>query len=470
MPAETDAEAMKEWVREYFIELNTEKGGTLSEMFQDSVTEALRSFDLTAAKRKRSASAVSALFEPIFQAVAAHPSASPTWARMLADVATEIVGDFNLAADNANEQRKRLRQMASAALRPASPPRSPSPPRRSSRLRPQSTPPGGRAPGDEALERELHDWAARQNLESLADLTGLSWTAVAPSVEGLSLAAQVKIRDLVGEDVKDQGRRSSTRDRGRRAGSKGESDILGLLSRRLASFERHARRARSSSCSRSPSRSSRSASPRPHRRSHSRRRSGRSSASTGNLVQNFSRLLGMAVDPTEALAQAGAGLRELPSWPLTGRARHRMAPEFIPQLYAHHRRAEEWAKDWARSKHQGVGPIGLTMVRYGMMLDHALLYDSHQSKDYNILNSVVVEIIVRDMYGLVAAFENVHSLEDTKDQNKKKSKINWRARDMHDVAAISRESISLPTADKDVGEHARRKRAEAKYLAGAPSP
>ena len=445
---------MKGWTDEYLKERKTELAGVFNEKLEEALRATFQKFDLTRAKKKRSSNSVFPLFVPSFEEIAEHPNASTTWVPEMAGMANEVVGDFNLPSDAAGKARfTTLAKAAFAAM--ASPDRP--------RGRAHSSPAVDRSAGmaEQRLQRELDAWSVSNQLPSIADVAGLPWASVEPLLSGLSLGAQVKIRELAGVDKGDpRGRAPKTGDRG--ASKRDKPDMLDLLARRLGSFDRSRHRSPSRSPSRSSSRSPSFSPSRP-------RRASTSSRPRDTLIQNFSRMMGMSDSAVPLLTKAGEGLREMPDWPLTGRHAERYAPDFLAQVFAHHRRAEDWAKEWARAKFQTSTPHGLTMLRYGLILDHGLLYDStHQ--EFNMLNSVMVEIVVRDMYGLVVAFEDVSVPEDLKEQGKKRNKIVWGKRDLHDLAAANKEAVSLPRADKLVGQHAKRKRVQSKWLTGSLTP
>ena len=154
-------------------------------------------------------------------------------------------------------------------------------------------------------------------------------------------------------------------------------------------------------------------------------------------------------------------------WPLVGKASARVAPEFLPQKYGQHRRAKAYALDWCEKKHQVGLPLGKLMVRYGMMLDIYLLYDTKRGCT-KITNNATIEVVCRDMYGIVKAFRKVKTAADLKvDPKTGRSKVNWAARDEYDVAAIHGADISCAHADQELGRMLKAEQAAEKVFAGA---
>ena len=96
-----------------------------------------------------------------------------------------------------------------------------------------------------------------------------------------------------------------------------------------------------------------------------------------------------------------------------------------------------------------------------MVIDYARLFD-YPSSGANPLSLVQVELVARDLYGLMKCFEEIHSPEDLGTGGKKKSKVHWQLRAMYDVAAGMADSFSAPGADRDVQRELKRREAWSK--------
>ena len=99
-----------------------------------------------------------------------------------------------------------------------------------------------------------------------------------------------------------------------------------------------------------------------------------------------------------------------------------------------------------------------------MILDMMILFDSDK-QTFNVFDSAGVEIIVRDLYGIVLAFENVVVEADTKT----KKKVRWGLRREYDLASLREEPISVPSADRRVARDIKQRAAMDKLFETAGS-
>lgn len=89
----------------------------------------------------------------------------------------------------------------------------------------------------------------------------------------------------------------------------------------------------------------------------------------------------------------------------------------------------------------------------------ALLHDQ-KSSTLLVTNSAAVEVVCRDVYGIIKAFEDVGSAGD----NGQKKKVKYRARDQYDVASLWDFDPTCPSADRAVTKAVRDGQAVTKAL------
>ena len=165
----------------------------------------------------------------------------------------------------------------------------------------------------------------------------------------------------------------------------------------------------------------------------------------------------------------------MPFWPLAGEARTRVTPSVLPQFYRGSQTAEQWARNWCRSKEVNLSsPLGKHMLRTGIALDHFVLYDS-KTQSFNPVNSPGVECLVRDLFGIEKAFQSVSkaSTDDmsfTRDKTRDKSRTSakWHRRDEYDVGALMQSQLVHTVADTEVQKRQARKALYEKYTASLP--
>ena len=180
------------------------------------------------------------------------------------------------------------------------------------------------------------------------------------------------------------------------------------------------------------------------------------------MLDQFAKLEALALNPANQLLKAASTAKKhARNWPFTGQVEERSLWTLLAIIYSKRGRAQEWAEDWCQEKFQKNTPTGLMVIRYCMFFDTALTYDM-QENSINPLDLASAEVIARDLYGIIKAFDRVHTEDDMKPKGQKKSKLNWGARDMYDVAAISRSGFSIPGADRAVNREVRRRAAVTK--------
>ena len=156
-------------------------------------------------------------------------------------------------------------------------------------------------------------------------------------------------------------------------------------------------------------------------------------------------------DPMPLIAHAVAGVKYRSNWPLAGIADDRIAPVLLPQVYGKFRRATLFAKDWARQRGQEHTPTGKLFFRYCLMVDLFLMFDQGQSGGKLLItNSAAIEVVARDLYGLIKAFEDVGP---SGDQQRRKTK--FKARDAYDVATLWDADATCESADLRVSKTVR---------------
>ena len=472
------------WQRRALAEVEDAAGTALSEKLVDSLGSALKSLDLEGFLKKKTVSTrVAALVVPVDE-IKKHANYSSEWLPTVTAVLGMVWTDF--LGEEMSEASLRALQTAveGAEKSRVSLGGSPKSGRKAgARARfPIDTPAKERA---EAVSGELDAFAARQGL-TLEKMLRLPWPVVrrrASEDTALSLGALQSLADMCGGEVEspkgkeDKTSRASKKrsrdapepeDRGRKRGTKDKPDLLDVLADRLDKFEGRGRdrspsRSRSHSSSASSSSSLDSKSSR-GRRKHRRRRK----SAGGGLHGHYQQLQYMLRDPVAALSKYAATLSSPDDWPLTGRASARVAPWLVPQIYQGARRGREWAVNWVTSKHLLGTPTGATVIRYGMAVDLAVLYDGPSLK-VNPLMLASLEVVCRDLYGIMKAYEKVLTPEDLK-PGKKGSKVKWAWRDRYDVATISMEAITAPHADRAVAKEMRRDVAAAKLFGGSGEP
>ena len=79
-------------------------------------------------------------------------------------------------------------------------------------------------------------------------------------------------------------------------------------------------------------------------------------------------------------------------------------------------------------------------------------------------NLSCAEVIARDLYGLLKAYEKVECRDDIATTNKKKSKIAWALREALDVPCVLRETMSVPDVDRAVQREFNRRKTVAKLF------
>ena len=96
-------------------------------------------------------------------------------------------------------------------------------------------------------------------------------------------------------------------------------------------------------------------------------------------------------------------------------------------------------------------PIGKLMFRYGLIIDMFLLHDQPASqRQLLITNAASMDVVCRDLYGIIKAFADVGPGGDP---HRKKTK--FRARDFYDVAALWEFDPMCPAADNAVTKSVR---------------
>jgi len=448
--------ALADWLKEYLVEVRKEKGDALNEKLEAAFGEGVMLFPLAEALAKRRAADVGPLFRGVLERVAASEHFSLAWEGFVCLGLAELWGDFELsAASRAGEFLGPLWR-ACCGKDPK-------------KVSPEEETPKKSSP----LDAEMIAFAAEQGLDGLDGLLVLPWRAVKARAEsaGLSLGVMQALAELFGRDQLDtpeDGKKSVNGKAPKPAKSKpkGQKDGGGgdPLKKRLLNFKGGDGQGGVDSDSGSGSGSASS------RDSDRRRRRQRRRGSGKDLVRSFAALSKLVDDPLPLLRAAGSKLTEHDDWPLSSDGFTRVAPELYAKIFMQHRRAEDWAVSWCQAVGQVGTPSGTSMIRYGKMLDLALFFDFQKTGQvFNPLNSAMVEVVCRDVYGLVAAYQ-----EANKDDGKKSKGPNWAARDLYDVAGPSRGSIVLEGLEAQAARRQRRRRS-AKAAAdsvrgGLPAP
>ena len=452
-------------------DMRTEAGGPLSAVIEGAVLEAFDGLNLYTARRRKSAESVAREFLPALGRLAGNARASRSWTSIAYDVVSAIWDSIELPyPDEREDLVTEMCTEAFAAAREASSVGSVAPeltPGRSSgptsrtwdagrgwvvkeinigsppvpKLGQRSgLPAKARSSAREelgAVEVELQEFASVQGLRDVVELSQFPWAVVRKRVAGasppLSLAAMSAIADLCGQGLVDltspekdpapQGSRH--RERGSRKRREAiEENPLDMLRSRIGGAERA--RSRGSS-SRSSSGSS-SSSPRRRRR---HRKHGKRS-----VQDHLSQMEFLSRDPYTILKQQASAMGSVPpDWPFPP-GETRIAPELIPQLFKSHRRAVEWAKAWAESKFQSGTPTAFCMIRHCLVIDYLIFYDSGHVNNLNVFNLAAIEVIARDVYGLIQAFGKVVRKEEA-GADAKKTKVRWNLRTEYDLAESS---------------------------------
>lgn len=147
-------------------------------------------------------------------------------------------------------------------------------------------------------------------------------------------------------------------------------------------------------------------------------------------------------DGREAVLQFARDVRAYDDWPHVGDAEERVAPVVMAKVFRKGN-AEDWARGWSATT-EGVSPtVAQLVLRYALILD-ASLWDAAHVPGYNPMNSPAVEVVCRDLYGLIKAHDS--GLRRTK-----KGKVGppaWALRDQYDVAAMASTDIVATAADE----------------------
>jgi len=319
---------------------------------------------------------------------------------------------------------------------------------------PKKMAPKPKTPSKASTTTALEDFMAANSIAELSDLASLDDATVKAAIDDASPCLSL------GERAKVMGAMKTGRTQQADGGGGG---LLELLKDRLGVNSDGSSSGGSSEAS---SLASRENSTRSHRRRRRGRGHGRSKQAKeiASVMQTAEMEL---TDPLPLIREACTSKNvEYPDdWPLRGKASSRVAPEFLPQVYGKHRRARIYAEQWAAKKYQTNTPVGRTMVRYGIMLDTYLMYDQPRGGTL-ITNNCMVEILCRDMYGLVKAFRDVVTAADAKPDNKGRSKIRYKCRDEYDVAALDSADICCTHADENLAKSIKIETATEKAFAG----
>ena len=184
-------------------------------------------------------------------------------------------------------------------------------------------------------------------------------------------------------------------------------------------------------------------------------------ASVDKMVSKLERMAGAPRD--QALAHMKI-YQEDPSFAVGGGAKTRVAPHMLGLLYKNNRSAQHEMEDFLASRSLARCNAAQELVLLALIIDRMV-----REPGVEIVNMPAVEVILRKMYGLIKAFENVKQESDWKrpsgQQGQKwKSRVRWDLLQEFDVASLSQTEWEIEEADDEITAKLKRRALLHKHL------
>ena len=133
-------------------------------------------------------------------------------------------------------------------------------------------------------------------------------------------------------------------------------------------------------------------------------------------------------------------------------AEQRLAPGYLTHLYQQQKRLASYFVQFLTAKNLQDTPLFREVRRLAQTVDDLIYFDQ-----FDVVNSVAVERIVRRLYGVEVALENINS----KDQL---SKADWTVADLYDLSHLEGNTYKSEKVQDEVKKHLERKAALQKYV------